>query len=198
MKDINEVEKLKINREKAFYNYLNALERGDLDTVQVFLAQAETDPALEQMLLDLNEEYAAEEQAKGIKSEDAGLVKRLLEQYLQTAVKADEESGSELKPLTVLDVLDKMKSDAAMRGQPIFQIEKYRHALRRDATELPGDLSKQSISRLFQQLNLEADPFFQKAFRDAAILLSMGRETHQAQLAAARRQSPRKPGKPRR
>jgi len=198
MKEITEVERLKLKREKALYNYLNALERGDLDTVQAFLTQAEADLSLEQMLLDLNEDYAAEEQTAVFRLEDDRLVQQLLEQHLQIATEVNEETEPELTPLTIMDVLDKMKNDAVMRGQSLFQIEKYKLALRENVTELPEDLSKYSVSHLFQQLNIEADVFFQKAFRDASILLAMGRETHQAQLAAARRQTPRKPGKPRR
>ena len=47
-------------REKAAFAYSTALDNGDFDTVAAMLAQAEEDPILEQMILELNEAYQDE------------------------------------------------------------------------------------------------------------------------------------------
>jgi hypothetical protein len=47
-------------REKTLFRYSGALERGDFDTVSAILQEAERDPELEQMILELNEVYQAE------------------------------------------------------------------------------------------------------------------------------------------
>lgn len=46
--------------EHILFRYSSALERGDFETVADVLREAERDPALEAMLLELNEVYAAE------------------------------------------------------------------------------------------------------------------------------------------
>src|ERR1035437_760147 len=46
-----------LQREKMLYRYSTALERGDFETVAAVLKQAEKDPALERMILDINMAY---------------------------------------------------------------------------------------------------------------------------------------------
>ena len=46
--------------EKALYRYSSALERGDFEVVSAILGKAGRDPALERMLLEVNEVYRAE------------------------------------------------------------------------------------------------------------------------------------------
>ena len=50
----------RLARERALYQYTSALERGDFETVAAVLHQAETDGALERLILDVNEIYRAE------------------------------------------------------------------------------------------------------------------------------------------
>jgi hypothetical protein len=47
-------------REKALYQYSSALERGDFEVVSAVLKEAEGDPMLERMLLEVNEVYQVE------------------------------------------------------------------------------------------------------------------------------------------
>lgn len=46
--------------ERLLFRYSSALERGDFETVADVLREAERDPALERMILDMNEAYTAE------------------------------------------------------------------------------------------------------------------------------------------
>lgn len=52
----------RLAREKAVYQYITALEQGDIDTIAALLQQAEHDPTLEQMIMEAHEEYAREDQ----------------------------------------------------------------------------------------------------------------------------------------
>jgi hypothetical protein len=52
----------RLAREKAVYQYITALEQGDIDTIAALLQQAEHDPALEQMIMEAHEVYAREDQ----------------------------------------------------------------------------------------------------------------------------------------
>jgi hypothetical protein len=47
-------------REKTLYRYSSALERGDFEVVSSILREAEQDPPLERMILEMNEVYCAE------------------------------------------------------------------------------------------------------------------------------------------
>lgn len=47
-------------RERLLFRYSRALERGDFETVSAILADAEHDPALERLILDVNTVYADE------------------------------------------------------------------------------------------------------------------------------------------
>src|SRR5262249_35611498 len=48
-------------RVKMLYRYTNAMERGDTDTVNVVLEEAQHDSVLERMLLEINEVYEIED-----------------------------------------------------------------------------------------------------------------------------------------
>jgi hypothetical protein len=54
-------------REKALYRYSSALDRGDFEAVSSILEEAEADPVLEQMLLEVNEVYQAEIEGEAIR-----------------------------------------------------------------------------------------------------------------------------------
>jgi RNA polymerase primary sigma factor len=50
----------RLEREKALYRYGSALERGDFDLVSRILQEAERDPALERLILEVNRAYMQE------------------------------------------------------------------------------------------------------------------------------------------
>lgn len=53
-------QKSQIEKEKYLFRYSSALERGDFESVSALLLQAEADPELEGMLLELNQAYQEE------------------------------------------------------------------------------------------------------------------------------------------
>jgi hypothetical protein len=58
-------------REKALYHYSSALERGDFEVVSAILGKAGRDPALERMLLEVNEVYRAEMEGRPVHAAQA-------------------------------------------------------------------------------------------------------------------------------
>jgi hypothetical protein len=65
-------------REKALYHYSSALERGDFGIVSAILGKAGRDPALERMLLGMNEVYRAEMEGQPVHTTQRWLFARLL------------------------------------------------------------------------------------------------------------------------
>lgn len=51
----------RLDREKAAYRYTTALDQGDIDTIATVLQQAERDPELERMILEIHGAYATED-----------------------------------------------------------------------------------------------------------------------------------------
>ncbi len=53
-------QEIELAREKSLYRYSSALERGDFDAVSQVLAEAEQDPEMERLVLEINEALQAE------------------------------------------------------------------------------------------------------------------------------------------
>ncbi|MGC9522024.1 MAG: DUF4349 domain-containing protein [Anaerolineae bacterium] len=62
----NEKRARRLAREKALYRYTSALDRGDFEAIAAVLEKAEADPALERMVLEINEAYESEAEAPPI------------------------------------------------------------------------------------------------------------------------------------
>lgn len=67
-------------RENTIYRYMNALEVGDIDTVEAVLQEAERDDILEGMITGLHKAYRIEEDAAG-HVKNVAFVHQLLQQY---------------------------------------------------------------------------------------------------------------------
>lgn len=179
-----------LDREKALYRYVCALDRGDLDAMAAVLRQAERDPALEQMILETHEAFLAEEDATAEQGA-AETVRELLRRCLPSAFAAEAEE-MELPPLTVSDVVERLQSDAALNALAAREEGLVIEQLRQSHAPLPEDLSKRGLRKFFEELGLSLSERLQKLFRDTAVLLSIGREQHAARLAATRRQRQRR------
>ncbi len=177
-----------LDRDKALYRYVRALDGGDLDMIAAVLRQAERDPALEQMILETHEAFLAGEDATGEQGA-AETVRELLRRCLPSGF-ADEAEEMELPPLTVSDVVGRLQSDAALNALAAREEGRVIEQLRHSHAQLPEDLSKRGLRSFFEGLGLSLSERLQKLFRETAVLLSIGREQHAARLAATRRQRP--------
>lgn len=191
MKQQQSVQIRKLARERTLYCYSSALERGDFDTVASVLHEAEQDPVLERMILEVNEVYQEEYDA-AVQAGDAVLVRKLIREYLPSEMTHQEEI-TDVPPLMVNDVIARLQADIALSGQVDKEITIVTQRLQQNKKPLPEDLSQGGIQKLFGQIGVAVSNRFQKLFRQTAILLSMGREQGLANLAAARRQHPPAP-----
>lgn len=175
-----------IDRDKALYRYVRALDRGDLDAIAAVLQQAERDPMLEQIILETHEAFLAEEDSTA-EQDVAETVRELLRRCLPSGF-ASEAEEMELPPLTVSDVAGRLQADAALNALAAREEGRVIEQLRQSRAPLPEDLSKRSLRKLFEGLGLSLSDKLQKLFRETAVLLSIGREQHAARLAATRLQ----------
>jgi uncharacterized protein YicC (UPF0701 family) len=171
-------------RERTLYRYLSALERGDFDTVTAVLSEAEHDAALEQMILETNEALSDECRA-AIELSDEKLINQLVRQHMPSAV-ANAEEDELPAPVTVGDVMARLKSDVETTRDIRQEMDEVGRRLDRLDQALPDNLNLRSVREFLGRLGLSASQSFQKVFRETAIFLSMGRE--QRVLAATRRQ----------
>jgi hypothetical protein len=163
-------------REKAIYRYVEALDRAELEIVAEVIALAIDDPELSQAIIEVNSAFQQEMQLTPL-SADAEIVRTLIHEHLGSG----ELAHTENLPLTVGEVAAKLKSD---RRVP-FTEERVNDLLLNNQQPLPALLSFEATKQIGRDLGIEASDRFWRAFRDAAITLSMGRG-RESQLLAAR------------
>jgi hypothetical protein len=167
---------------------LDALDAGHLDAVGALWEQAAADPDLERALGELTDGLATEEGPERTWEADAERVRALLRRAMPSAFPAEAEPG----PLTVGDVAARVQADAAL-GWRLSAADREANArLLGDRTPLPDDLG---LPR-FDRWGVEAGPHYWRAFRQAAVLLAMGRCQRAGELAAARQAGSPRGGKP--
>jgi hypothetical protein len=170
-------------REKAIYRYVEALDKAELDTIAAVLDLAVDDPDLSQAITEVNLSIQEEMQLLPFAA-DAESVRTLIHNHLHSVT---EVAGDRDLPLTVGEVAAKLKSE---RRVP-FSDEKINDLLLNSHQSLPAFLSLEAIQHLGRELGVRASDRFWRAFRDAAITLSMGRG-RESQLLAAREQRERR------
>lgn len=170
-------------REKLIYCYVQALDKGDMDGVAAVLEAALDDPELDRVLAEINMTYQEEELLTPTAA-DAQLVRKLLREHLVSAFVVSEPIET---PLTVGEIAARLQAD---RRVPLADQETNRHLLH-STIPVPEWLSAQAIKQLAKDLGVSASERFWRFFRDTAIMLGMGRNHEQAQLAAAREERAR-------
>lgn len=163
-------------REKAIYRYVEALDRAELEIVAEVIGLAIDDPELSQAIIEVNSAFQQEMQLTPL-SADAEIVRTLIHEHLGSG----ELVHTQNLPLTVGEVAAKLKSD---RRVP-FTEERVNDLLLNNQQPLPALLSFEATKQIGRDLGIEASDRFWRAFRDAAITLSMGRG-RESQLLAAR------------
>lgn len=173
-------------REAAVHRYVQAFDDGDLDALAAVLAEAEVDAELDRHIASVNAALHAEAGLQSVE-EQAQIVRRLLLQHLPSAFPQPEPAP---RPLVVGDVAARLQADrAALRAVVVEDHEANRRLLGNDIP-LPLPLTEEALARLATRLGVTAGPRYWEAFRRTAIVLAMARQRGQAEMAAARRQSP--------
>jgi hypothetical protein len=170
------------SRDRAIHLYVQALDRGDIDTIIYILEEAQNDHELDHAIAEIN--LAIEEEATLTPiANDAQLVRDLIQKHIPSSL------SSEIivyEALTVRDVAAQMQ---AKHSVPVSDRQAHQELLGK-SLELPGWLSIQEIKRLAHELQIQASDRFWKLFRETAIMMGMGKG--QAQMAATRRNEKRR------
>jgi hypothetical protein len=163
-------------------HYLDALDAGDVDTLARLWEQATVDPELEKVLGELTDGLAAEEGPTPSWEADAAQVRALLRQHLPAAFAAAEAPA----PLTVGDVAARLQADSALGARLSAADRAANSRLLGDPTPVPEELGLPQFEKWQATLGVRAGPHYWRAFRQAAVLLAMGRCQQAGELAAAR------------
>lgn len=163
--------------------YLDALDAGDAATLAELWEQASANPQLEQVLGELTDGLAVEEGLQPAWGADAERVRRLLREHLPSAFAVE----TDLPPLTVGDVAARLQVDSILGARLSVTDRTANSRLRADATPVPEDLSLPHFEKWTTSLGIRASAHYWRAFRQAAVLLAMGRCQQASELAAARR-----------
>jgi hypothetical protein len=163
--------------------YLDALDAGDVATLAELWEQAAVHPQLEQVLGELTDGLAIEEGLDPAWKADAQRVRVLLREHLPSAFRAE----TELPQLTVGDVAARLQADAILGARLSTADKAANSRLRADSTPLPENLGLPHFEKWKTALGISASSHYWRAFRQAAVLMSMGRCQQAGELAAARR-----------
>lgn len=163
--------------------YLDALDAGDAGALAALWEQAAENPQLEQVLGELTDGLAAEDDLSPSWEADAERVRGLLRQHLPSAFPTEAAPP----PLTVGDVAARLQSDSAL-GTRLTDADRAANSrLLADATPIPEELGLPHFEKWQTTLGISAGVSYWRAFRQAAVLLAMGRCQQAGELAAARR-----------
>jgi hypothetical protein len=163
--------------------YLDALDAGDVALLAELWEHADVNPQLEKMLNELTDGIADEEDLDPAWKADAERVRSLLREHLPSAFPVEVE----LPPLTVRDVAAQLQKDSALGARFHASDQTANSRLLADTTPLPGELGLPHFEKWKTRLGVSASPHYWRAFRQAAVLLAMGRCQQAGELAAARR-----------
>jgi hypothetical protein len=169
-------------RDETALRYLEALDAGDARTLAGLWEQAEADPRLEQVLGEMTDALAEEEGPSSDWEADADRVRALLRQHLPSA-----SAPLDPPPLTVGDVAARLQADVALGARLSVADRAANGRLLADTTPVPEELGLPRFEKWQTTLGVSASAFYWRVFRQAAVLLAMGRCQRTGELAAARR-----------
>jgi hypothetical protein len=171
--------------------YILALDAGDLDTVALILDEAQTDPELDRLLVEVDEALHAEANLP-TRQENTQKVRQLLRQHLSSAF-----AETAIGPPTVGDVAAKLQSEHASNQQLLLAGDiTANDQLLGNHILLTGRPNPRLARQIAEATGVQASDHYWERFRRAAVVLMMARDSGAIQLAAARKRIPRKPGRP--
>jgi hypothetical protein len=163
--------------------YLDALDAGDAGALAEMWERAAEDPELEQVLGELTDGAAVEEAPSPSWEADAERVRILLRQHLPSAFPI----AADPLPLTVGDVAARLQADSALGARLTAADRAANSRLLANPTPIPEELGLPHFEKWQTTLGITASASYWRAFRQAAVLLAMGRCQQAGELAAARR-----------
>lgn len=177
-------------RERESLRYLDALDAGDLDAVAAIWGEAAADPELEALLRDLDDGLYSEEGPGTDFRVDAARIVNIARQCFPAAFPGEGPAG----PLTAAEVARRLEAEPEFRH--LDAGDRLAHArLLAEAASVPDHLGQPGLDHWLARLGVTAGLNYRRAFRKAAVLMTMARGQREGRLAAARRAKPEaKPG----
>lgn len=177
--------------DRLAFQYLQAIETEDFDTIEALWEQAADDPDLDEMLHGLNAELTAEQEAA--QAAVASVVRDAIEQTMPSAELDRPASG----PPTVAEVAEHIRRHPPA-GLTLDDL-RINDALRKVIEPVPEQLGISQVlhwGEKFAKFGPAPDAYW-RAFREAALDLCMRRAARQNYKMAARPQRPqsRRPAK---
>lgn len=162
--------------------YLTAVEAGDFDALAAIWLDAQSDPDLSEMLHGLNAEIVADQDARESLSSKAA-IESAIEKHMPSAEVIRPMSG----PLTVAEVAEHLRKNppAGLTSDDL----KLNEVLRASSELVPGELGVGQVIAWGRRLGVAQEAYW-KAFRQAALLLRMRRESAENYQMAARPTKP--------
>lgn len=171
-------------RDQAIDHYMQALDQGDIDTVEAILDQAAYDPELDRLLHEVNTALYVEDGLDTFVT-NTERVRSLARQHLQSAFVDEAEVEAMIeRPLTVGDVVARLQANRQIAPSD----QEASRQLLGSGVELPDEITTRTISDLARRIGVAASEQFWRVFREAAIMLGLGHSHAQAHLVAAREQ----------
>lgn len=166
--------------------YLAALEAGDFDALTAFWLQAENDPDLSEMLHGLNAELAADQDAV-----EASFAKATLDATIEKHIPSAEVILPASGPLMAAEVAEYLRKNPPPGMTSDYL--KLNEILRASSEAVPVELGVGQVVAWGRRFGVAEEAYW-KAFRQAALLLRMRRESAENyQMAARPRKPPPKP-----
>lgn len=162
--------------------YLDALDASDVAALAELWEQAAVNPQLEQVLGELTDGLATLEGPSPAWEIDAERVRGLLREHLPSAFPVEPE----LTPLTVGNVAAQLQGNNDLGGRLSAADKDANKRLKDNPTLLPDDLGLPHFEKWITSLGISASARYWRVFRQAAVLLRMGRCQQAGELAAAR------------
>jgi DNA-binding phage protein len=161
---------------RLLVDYLDALDRGDLDRIEAIFLAAMDDPDLDRLIAEANRDI---HDAAGLAplANDAGLVRRLLRKTIPSAFLVENEPP----PVTVGEVAAKLRLDTRLDRTDRALVRR----LAADDRSVPPSLTRAALDQLHAAIG-EGSAEFWRRFRDAALMAWLGRGHQRTQLAATR------------
>lgn len=163
-------------REQQILRYVQALDEGDADTLATLLAAAETDPELDRLVSEANQEVY-EAAGLGPLAADAERVRELLRQHLPSGFPEAAQG-----PVTVGEVAARLVAARQVPEPDRAAVD----SLLGSSQRVPPQLDRETVRALAGQTMPILSERFWRRFRESAVTARIGRAHEEAQVAAAR------------
>lgn len=162
--------------------YVEALDSGDLEAIAALWRHAESDPALEALLRELDEGIDEESEDEDAGQVDRMIVLELARRHLPSAFAAPEHQG----PIRASDVAARLRADPELWRTLDGDDRRVNELMLARTAPLPDRLGSPRLARWGEDLGVSARLKYWDAFQKMAVRMRMGPGQASGHRAAAR------------